>query len=169
MRYAFSTGRVGLRQPTDDDAPWLYTLNNDPLWERFIGNRGVHTLRGAKRYVMMTQNHFRQWGYGLWVMEQRLDGKPMGLCGLVNRGIFNAPDLGFALLEKYRGKGFVCEASEAVLEQARVRYRFKAISALAHVQNTASCNVLNRLGFVRYGQICIPGMARQQLFWRELK
>lgn len=168
MTYEMSTGRVGLRQPVEDDASWLYTLNNDPQWVRFIGNRGVHTLRGAKRYIAVTQNHFKQWGYGLWVVSRHIDNKPMGLCGLVNRGIFNSPDLGFALLEEFRGKGFVGEAATAVLQRAHSHHKFTSISALAHRQNTASCNVLNRLEFSHYGQICIPGLARQKLFWRAL-
>ena len=35
-------------------------------------------------------------GFGLWLVERKTDGEPLGLCGLVKREQLQDVDLGFA-------------------------------------------------------------------------
>lgn len=166
--YEFRSARLGFRQPQMDDAHWIYDLQQDPDWIRFIGNHGVHTIADAKRYIELIGDHKKRWGYGLWVAEMLTTGQPVGMCGLLTRHIFRCPDLGFALLRTYRGQGFGTEAGQAVLAQASAPYHFDFVTGMAHKHNVRSLRLLKRLGFQHRGTIFLPGMERQQLFWHSL-
>lgn len=163
-----TTARLTLRKPASYDAQWIYELNNDPVWVRFIGNRAVHSVRDARRYIDNTLEHFDEWGYGLWVMERLDTGKPQGMCGLLNRDIFTCPDLGFALLSDARGKGYAQEGAEAILEWAIEHFDCGYITAMAHRDNNSSRKLLGRLGFEQRGTIFMPNVERQVFYWRDM-
>ena len=166
--YEFTSARLGYREPLMEDAQWIHTIQQDPEWIRFIGNRGVHSISDAKRYIELMQDHKKRWGYGLWVAQLQSTGEPVGLCGLVTRQVFRCPDLGFALRGEYRGMGYGTEAGEAVLGQAAERYHFDFVTGMAHKHNERSRKLLARLGFCQQGKIFVPGMERQRLYWRVL-
>jgi len=69
------------------------------------------------------------------------------MCGLLKRDELPDPDIGFALLPDFWNKGFAFEASTAVLNDARERLNLQRILAITSVDNHASINLLQRLGF----------------------
>ena len=63
------TPRLRLRHVTEEDAPFILALLNDPGWLRYIGDRGVRTLEDARRYVeqgprRMYADHGFMYGHG---------------------------------------------------------------------------------------------------------
>ncbi len=56
------------------------------------------------------------------------------------------PDLGFAFLERYQGRGFGTEASLAVMNAAR-RLGLPRLSAIVTPTNDRSLRLLAKLGF----------------------
>jgi RimJ/RimL family protein N-acetyltransferase len=59
-----------------------------------------------------------------------------------------APDLGFALLPRYRRRGLTAEAARAVLAHGRRDLGLKRVLAITSLENTASIELLTGLGFV---------------------
>ena len=163
-----TTSRLLLRLPEQDDRNWIFALNHDPLWLRFIGNRGVHTLKDARVYIDNVHKHFDSNGYGLFVIEDRLTGEALGMCGLINRGIFSSPDLGFALLSEAHGKGVALEACQAVVEYARDELGCDYLTAMTHLENVCSQALLNKLGFERRGRLFMQNVVPQAFFWLPL-
>ena len=91
-------------------------LLNDPDWLRFIGDKQVRSLDGARHYLRngpmaMVEKH----GHGLCCVERRSDGQALGMCGLIKRESLDDIDLGFAFLPAARGQGYAREAAAAVL------------------------------------------------------
>jgi hypothetical protein len=81
----FETDRLRLRRLVLDDAPFILRLVNEPSWLRFIGDRGVHNLDGARQYITGgPQRLYAAYGFGLFLVESRADGQPLGLCGLIS-------------------------------------------------------------------------------------
>lgn len=159
-----STERFCLRLPQHSDKDWIYTLNTDPLWMRFIGDRGVKVPDDALRFVDVVLKQHDSWGYGLLAVEDKVTGEAVGMCGLVNRDLFDYPDLGFALLPEARGKGVIDEVAPAVLNWAKAM-GYTTITAMTHPQNLASQKVLLRIGYQRQGTLCLPDLGPQCLFW----
>ncbi len=146
--------RVRLREPTPDDAGFVLRLANDPAWLRFIGDRGVHTLAQARQFIADgPQAMFARCGHGLYVVEALADGAPLGLCGLIRRDGLPAPDLGFAFLPEFRGRGVAGEAAGLVLQHAREVLALPRVLAITLPENASSVRLLERLGFRRVDSV----------------
>lgn len=143
-----STERLRLRELVHDDAAFIMELVNDPAWLRYIGDRNVHSLEDARGYIDKIRNGgYAKYGFGLWAVDSLESGESLGLCGLIRRDVLEHPDLGFAFLERHRGKGYAREASAAVLELARERFGFTKLLAVTTPDNGASQKVLESQGF----------------------
>jgi RimJ/RimL family protein N-acetyltransferase len=144
---AVETTRLILRRFTLEDAPFILTLVNDPDWLRYIGDKNVRTMADAVRYLEKGPiNMYRGLGFGLYAVELKEDGTPIGMCGLLKRDMLDDVDLGFALLPEFRGRGYAGEAAAATLAHGRA-LGLKRIVAIATPDNDASARLLKRLGF----------------------
>jgi RimJ/RimL family protein N-acetyltransferase len=137
------TQRLFLRPMTVDDAPFILTLLNEPSFLRYIGDKQVRTLEDARQYILNGPvASYERHGFGLLLVELRDTQTPIGMCGLLKREELPDPDIGFALMPDFWKKGFAFEAATAVLNDAPDR-----ILAITSLDNDASINLLERLGF----------------------
>lgn len=164
MKAPITSDDLILRPLTDTDAGWIYSLNQDPLWQRFIGDRGVSSLDDALTYISKVQAQIEEWGYGLLAVTDKANGEPLGLCGLIRRPHLDIPDLGFALCEQARGRGVATRAVAAVLHWASQSGQFKRISAFTHAENGRSIQLLTRVGFTSMGKMFTRDMPDQRFF-----
>ena len=142
-----TTDRLTLRRVTLDDAPFVYELVTDPDWLRFIGDRGVKTVVDAAAYLARAYlPHYERHGFGLYVVEPRGNGGPLGLCGLLKRDTLEHPDIGFAFLPHARGTGSATEAARVVLAHAHDVLGFRRVIAIANPENAGSRRVLTKIG-----------------------
>ena len=115
-----ATERLWVEEANADDVKFIYALLNSPNWLRFIGDRGIRSLDDALEYIESAMiKSYRENGFGLYKLVLKADQKPIGLCGLLKRPVFDHPDIGFAVLPEYEGKGLVFEAAKAILEHAQ--------------------------------------------------
>lgn len=154
------TERLSLRKFTVDDAEFILTLLNEPAFLRYIGDKQVRNLDDARQYILNGPiTSYERHGFGLNCVELRETHTPIGMCGLLKREELPDPDIGFALLPDFRNKGFAFEAAEAVLKAAPDLQRVLAITSL---DNEASINLLQRLGF-KFDRIVKLSPDREQL------
>ena len=164
-----TTPRLRLRELTYEDGAFVMELVNDPDWLRFVGDRNVHSLEGARGYVDRVRSGYATNGFGMWLVEPVAGGAALGIAGLVRRDTHEHPDLGFAFLPAARGQGSAREAVEAVLELARVRHGFARELAITDPENAASQRVLERVGFRFESRITEPPNGKELcLFGRDL-
>jgi [ribosomal protein S5]-alanine N-acetyltransferase len=142
------TERLILRQLTLGDHSFILELLNDPAWLRFIGDKGVRTLDDARDYILQNPvAMYVRFGFGLYLIELKGEGIPIGICGLIKRDSFEDVDIGFALLSQFRGKGYAYESATAVMERERKAFGLSRIVAIAAPDNYASAKLLEKLGF----------------------
>ena len=152
------TARTRLRELTVDDAVFICALLNQPSFLRFIGDRNVRTPEEAAHFIATRyRQSYVDHGYGLYVIELRDDGTPLGICGFVRRPALPHADLGFALLTSYEGNGYAQEAASAVLTYGRDILGLTHVLAIAQEDNARSHALLLRIGFTRHGLITMPG------------
>ena len=153
----FQTSRLRLRPLTYEDSPFLIELLNDPAWLQNIGDRHVHTEADARAYLDRTYlKMYREHGFGMWLCERLSDGTAVGSCGIVKRDELPCPDLGFAFLEAYRGKGYAHEAAQACLKIARDDYGADRLRAIVLPTNQPSIRLLRKLEFKKIGTFQFP-------------
>ncbi len=157
------TKRLVLKELADVDAPFIYQLMNTPKWLEFIGDRGIKNEVDATQYITTSiRTSYVQKGFGSYKICLKETNTPIGMCGLLQRDYLGFPDLGFSILPQYERKGYILEASQAVLTYAKNTLYMKTILAITKPENVASLGVLMKLGFKKYSTVQ-PGEAKELL------
>jgi [ribosomal protein S5]-alanine N-acetyltransferase len=157
MTNILETDRLILRWLTVEDDAFIFELVNDPLWLRFIGDRGVHTLDDARDYILKgPMAMYERVGFGLYLVEHRSDGVSLGICGLIKRDALDDVDIGFAFLPEFRAQGYAYESAAAVLAYGRSMLGLKRIVAITSPDNDRSARLLEKLGFTFEKMIHLP-------------
>ena len=145
--YVLETSRLRLRHFRPRDAPFVLELVNEPDFLRFIGDKGVRDLESARAYLEQGPiRMYAEHGHGLYLVELRTTGEPLGMCGLLRRAGLEEPDLGFAFLARHRRRGYGFESATAVLAHGRAALGIERAVAIASADNAASAALLARLG-----------------------
>ena len=142
------TDRLRLRQLTQDDAPFIFELVNEPSFIENIGDRNVRSEADAVRYIQSgPMASYERYGYGLYKVELRQTSTPIGICGPLKRETLEYPDIGFAFLPLFWGQGYALESSAAVMNYSREVLGLDYIAAITTPTNERSIKLLEKLGF----------------------
>ncbi len=163
------TERVVLREMTAEDAEFVLDLLNQPSFIKYIGDRKVRSPEAARDFIENRYRaSYRDHGFGLYTVELREEAeKPksnsetenrrpktkIGICGFVKRDYLPAPDIGFAFLPAFEGKGYAFEAASAAMTYGREALGFTRVLAITTLDNHSSGRLLGRLGFRYDGEI----------------
>jgi RimJ/RimL family protein N-acetyltransferase len=140
------TERLVLRRLVPGDAGFILELLNEPSFLRFIGDKGVRDLEGARAYITKGPiDSYERHGFGLYATCLRA-GTPIGICGLVKRDGLADADVGFAFLSRYGSKGYAVESSAAVVMHARQVLQLQRVVAITAPENHRSIAVLEKIG-----------------------
>lgn len=154
------TERLTLSPPTAADAPFVLELLNDPGWLQNIGDRGVRDLAGAEAYIV------DRFSKSAWFLVRNEAGEPTGMCGIVmGREGLDSPDIGYAFLARYAGRGYATEAARAVLRHAREELGMSKIAAITTPTNTPSQRVLEKIGLRFVQMIDLPGHSEPSAYF----
>ena len=105
------TERLLLTHLDPADAAFILELLNEPSWLRFIGDKNVHSLDDARRYIENgPMAMYAAKGFGLYRVALKETDTPIGICGLIKRDTLPEPDIGFAFLPRAWGAGYAREA-----------------------------------------------------------
>jgi len=147
-RIVCETERLCLRHFVLQDAAFALRLLNEREFIENIADKGVRTLQDAREYLRREPlASYAQSGFGLNLVALKPSGIPIGMCGLIKRETFEEVDIGYALLTEYCGMGYAHEATAAVLEVARTRFRLERVLAVVNRGNHSSTRLLGKLGF----------------------
>jgi len=142
------TPRLVLRWVELADAAFFVRLLNDPAWLQYIGDRSVHTEAAAAAHIEKSyRGAYARNGFGLYLVESRSTGEPLGICGLLKRDQLEDLDLGFAFVATARGQGYAREACAAVLAHEPAAQGRGRVVAITLPTNAASIGLLEKLGF----------------------
>ena len=107
-----------------------------------------------KAYTEMLEGcikHPDQWEwYAMWMIDLR-DGTHIGDLCFKGLGADGAVEIGYGILEEYRGKGYAAEAVEAAVNWAMKQPAVARVEAETEPDNRASQRVLEKCGFLPSG------------------
>jgi RimJ/RimL family protein N-acetyltransferase len=148
LTFPIFTQRLCIRDVAIEDAAFILDLFNSPGWLQFIGDRQIHTLSDAEKYIQGIQIKTNVKYYVVQHLEQKTS---MGLITLIKREYLEQPDLGFAFLPQFTGHGFALEASSSML--TNIQNVFSEVFAITVPENTSSIKLLGKLGFHFVGNV----------------
>lgn len=140
-----STERLELRWLGHDDSDFILELLNDRTFIENIADRKVRTTEDALKYIDKIRQNYETQGYGFFLVSDH-SGNKLGICGVIHREGLSRPDIGFAFLPAYTGKGYAFESARAVLEKATLDWGIHEISAIVSERNKRSVRLLEKLG-----------------------
>ena len=145
---SFETRRLVIRRPLASDVKPIFSrYASDREVTRFVGWRAHQSLAETRAFLAFSDEEWRRWPAGPYLVESRSDGTLLGGTGLT----FEAPDramTGYIFARDAWGNGYATEALHAMIETARgvgVRQLF----ALCHTEHQPSWRVLEKCGFTR--------------------
>lgn len=158
------TERLKIREITESDAGFILDLLNQPSFINNIGDRNVRTLEQSAEFI---ENRFRaayaKFGFGLYAVELKETGAPIGICGFVKRDYLADADIGFAFLPQYERRGYGFESASAMLDYGRETLNFKQVAAIVSPHNEASAKLLEKLG-LHFEKMIKPDAEEIRLF-----
>jgi [ribosomal protein S5]-alanine N-acetyltransferase len=161
---ALETERLVLHEFTEQDAPLVFRLVNEPAFLRYIGDRGVRTIDDARRYIADGPvAGYARYGHGLMRVVRKADAAEIGMCGVLKRDSLPDPDIGFSFFPDYWSQGYALESAQAVMRHARRTLGLGRILAITTKDNEPSMRLLGRLGF-RFDRLVTMGNEELCLF-----
>jgi RimJ/RimL family protein N-acetyltransferase len=140
---SIETNRLLLRPIGLDDVEFMLKLINCPGFIRFIGDRKIRTHDQANTYLQYMLSNL---DITYWVIETKDNSVSVGVVTWVKRDFLPSPDIGYALLPEFEGKGYAFEASQAWLAYQQKTH--KTVLAICQVDNLASIKLLQKLKFM---------------------
>jgi RimJ/RimL family protein N-acetyltransferase len=163
------TQRLRLRRVTPDDAAFVLELLNEPAYIRNIGDRGLRSVDDAARYIVERfMASYEEHGFGLYAVERKEGGAPLGISGLVRRASLPHVDIGYAFLSRHWGQGYAVEAAQAVLQHARHDLGLKRLLAITAPDNEPSMALLRKIG-LRFEKLLTLPEGESALFALDLQ
>ena len=139
MTTLLETERLTLRPFLLEDAPFIIDLLNTKGWIDFIGDRNVRTKEQAEHYLKNgPMKSYAEYGYGLCLVALKNNHTPIGMCGIVNRTNLEQPDIGFAFLPEYTGKGYAVEIAKATIQFAKTKLKLPIVYGITVPYNKPS-------------------------------
>ena len=149
MRIFLETGRLTLRQFTEDDVGNLFNLNSDPEVMRYLtGGKPTPREEIRDKIIPYHLSFYDQYdGFGTWAAQARTTGEFLGwfhFRPVQSQGI----DLGYRLRKTAWNKGYATEGSRALIRKGFTDLGVDRVFACPMTVNMASRRVLEKCGMV---------------------
>ncbi|MEO1023537.1 MAG: GNAT family N-acetyltransferase [Bacteroidota bacterium] len=145
MYINIETNRLRIRKIRVSDGDFIHRLVNSEGWLRHIGDRKVSNAEEGKAFIediLNKESHFYH------IFEWKETAEPIGIVTLIIRDAYDHPDIGFAILPEYEGKGYAFEATRAYLDDILSKEHYKDIIAITLPYNQNAIRLLEKLGLM---------------------
>jgi RimJ/RimL family protein N-acetyltransferase len=144
--------RLRLRRFSDADRETVARWNADPDFTRHLA--GVQTREQSDEGFDRWQRHWNEHGFGILAVEWKATGELIGRAGPQYHRLWaHDPEVGWALDPAWWGRGIATEAGAASVTWAFGALGFSRVVSITTEANTASRNVMAKLGFALLEQL----------------
>ena len=156
MKYlpTLETERLIIRPITLDDLQDFYEMDSQPEVHIYLKNQPIKTIDETKVNIDNLLLKYETLGISRLAVIEKESGKVIGWTGfkyveekeaINNR--FDFLDFGYRYRKETWGKGYATEAAKACIDFYRENMTELKLNAITHVDNAASRNVLEKVGF----------------------
>lgn len=154
---SFTTERLLIRRLTEADYPELRRLHTDAEVMEHIG--GLRSPAETEAYLARNLEHWRDRGFGLWMVHDGAGGPVAGLamlrCLMVEA--VEEVEMGYSLHRHYWGRGLGTEIALACVAHAYGSLGLESVVAVTGPANTASHHVLTKIGMAFERDLVLEG------------
>jgi RimJ/RimL family protein N-acetyltransferase len=146
------TERLRLRAHQSDDFADCVAMWSDPAVVRYtIGDPSPPQRTWIR--ILAYLGHWALLGYGYWAVEEKTSGRYIGELGFADfkrdivPSIDGMPELGWALVPQFHGKGYATEALSAAVAWGDSHFSQRRTVCIIHRDNHRSFRVAEKLGY----------------------
>jgi ribosomal-protein-alanine N-acetyltransferase len=141
------TPRLLLHRLTAADLDDLTRMHLDPRVMATLG--GVRSPEQTREWLAQRLEHWRQYGFGLWLVRERETGRFAGRGGLQHVEIDGRDEIevGYCFLPDFWGRGLATELARASIRAAFAVLNLPEIVCFTLTTNHASQRVMQKAGF----------------------
>ena len=143
------TERLLMRQYVPEDADEQLRIVSTPEFRRYFPDSFQPTRDKVFMGFGAFGEHWRQFGYGVWALELKGEGRLVGYCGLRHLAPTDEVELLYGCDRDYWGRGLVTEAARASLRYGFQRVGLARVMAVTDKENRGSRRVMEKCG-MRY-------------------
>ncbi len=140
------TERCVIRETTVADVDEFYRIYAEPsityYMDRLYDNPEEERAY-AEEYIRKVYGFY---GYGMWSIVRKDNGRVIGRAGLSWREGFDLPEIGFVIEVPCQRMGYAYEVCSAIVEYGMGELEFGGIQALVEPGNAASMGLCRKLG-----------------------
>lgn len=146
--YLFTSERLGFRNWTEKDLPFLTRMNSDPRVMRYFP--GLYIKEDNQRFIRKMNAQYKTRAYCYFAVELLEKQELIGFNGICFQD-YEAPftpatDIGWRIIPDYWGKGYATEGAKRVLEEAFKNYGLDEVYSVAPHANVPSISVMKKIG-----------------------
>lgn len=157
MSFVVETPRLRLRELTAEDLDFVAEMLGDSEVMRFYPK--ALDRSESLEWIERQRRRYEDHGHGLWLVEDRETGAPVGQVGLLLQEVEGdwEPEIGYLVHRPFWRRGYASEAALGVREHAfGVRNEPRVIS-LIRPENVPSQGVARRLGMAPQREVQFRG------------
>jgi ribosomal-protein-alanine N-acetyltransferase len=150
------TPRLVLREIEERDLDFLTSLHQDAEVMRYFPR--LYSRDETAAITVRVRASYAANGYGLWLVEDRVTGAPLGRIGLIRQLIWGRPEVevGYMVARHAWRRGLATEAARACRDHAVLELGAPRVISLIRPDNLPSRRVAANLG-MHVEQACIHG------------
>lgn len=142
--FELRTNCLALTPITSKDTDQVYLILTTEFVRKYLCDDAVLPREQIAEFAAYSERSFDEQGHGLWLI--RFGEEVIGLVGLCTFFDEDQPQLIYALLPEFVGKGFATEAARRIVVYCFNELSFKYIDASCDEPNLDSHKVADRLG-----------------------
>ena len=163
---SYETERLIIRPMSLEDADLILELYNMPNFIKFIGDRNIRNLEDAENYIQSKfLPQFEKLGFGNYLIVLKEGNQKIGGVGIFEREGLDIVDIGFSVLEKFEGKGYMFEAAQKVKSIGMNDFGLKKVSAITTKDNISSQKLIERLGLRFQKYVTLPNEVEELMYY----
>ena len=151
------TPRLVLRRFGDDELDAFIAVWSDPSVRAALDPAGAADPAHAPERFRHHLEHWREYGFGLWAVEERPRGEVAGWIGPTHPTfvpeLADEVEIGWTLRRPYWGRGLATEGAAAAVEAAVAHLEPERLVSLITPDNRRSIAVATRLGMREAGRV----------------
>jgi RimJ/RimL family protein N-acetyltransferase len=158
MTLILETPRLRLRELEPEDLDFVAEMLADAEVMRFYPK--PLDREESREWLERQRRHYEDDGHGLWLVEDRSLGEPVGQVGLLLQEVEGdwEPEIGYLIHRPFWRKGYATEAASAVRDHAfGVRGERRVIS-LIRPENLPSQGVARKIGMAPEREVRFRGL-----------
>ena len=142
----FETTRLILREYQSSDLDYFLSMLADREVIRYLLRADPWPRESVEKWLNSCQTGWENHGYSFWILEHKIDNKPMGWGGLNWLPDSEETEVLYALDRPYWGQGLATEVARFSVKYGFETVGLEEIIGLVVPENTASARVLEKAG-----------------------